>query len=406
MLKALWDKLSNPANWSVSDVVAVAAVVVAALVAIGGVIKWWSGRNKNGESHNQGISEQSQSSQSGGQRIQANNIEGGVHNYGHDTKELVEKLVVKSQEVGSLKSENEFLQQENDDLRRQQQEPDDLKRQLTEAIEALESFQERSTIGESTPAGVTNQQLNNAIARLHEGDTDAAEGILRPLAEAKKAKGEQENKEAAELYRHLGVFYFLHDTDKAMQAYQQSVELDPAEPEGWNRLGLLYKRLGRLEAAENAYQSVLRLGNQVKDKSTIAVAYGNLGNVYQIRGDLDAAEAMYKKSLEINEALGRKDGMASDYGNLGNVYQTRGDLDAAEAMYKKSLEINEALGRKEGMASDYGNLGNVYQIRGDLDAACENWSRAKDLFEEIGIPDKIELIESWMREADCPNSDV
>ena len=303
---------------------------------------------------------------------------------------------------------------------------------LTKAVTALARQSEEP----QAPPGV-----GDALLELAKGNTDAAEAIFQDTLDRKEAEGELSLKEAAEAARHLGALAFLHDTEKALAAYRKAVQLDPQNPVGWNQLGLLLRRIGDLDDAEDAYKKVLALGKSTDDRQFIAIAYGSLGIVYGIRGTLDRAEEMFLKSLEINEALGRKEGMATAYGNLGNLHQIRGELDRAEEMHRKSLEIEKALGRKVGMASDYGNLGivygirgeldraeemflksleidealgrkvgmasnygdlgNLYRIRGDMSAACGSWAKAKALFAEMGIPDKVQLVEGWIAAA-CP----
>ena len=112
------------------------------------------------------------------------------------------------------------------------------------------------------------------------------------------------------------------------------------------------------------------------DTADTAAAWGNLGLIYRKRGGLDRAEEMHQKSLAIEEKLGRQEGMASDYSNLGLIYEKRGELDRAEEMYQKALAINEKLGRQEGMAINYGNLGLIYKAREELDRAEEMYQKA------------------------------
>ena len=182
--------------------------------------------------------------------------------------------------------------------------------------------------------------IKEALKKLAEGNTQEAEAIFQTITDRKKA----DIQEAAAAYRHLGALAFLHDTQKALDAYRRATQLDPQNIEGWNQLGHLLKRTGQLEKAEAAYQRVLALSEKRNDQSWIAAAYGNLGILYQIRGELAQAEAMYQKSLALNEALGRKEGMANQYGNLGILYQIRGELAQAEAMYQKSLALFREIG--------------------------------------------------------------
>ena len=227
--------------------------------------------------------------------------------------------------------------------REELREKDEVIRALKEAVEALPK--------QKGPG------IREALRELKEGKPRAAETIFEQVLERKKR--EAASKEAAAAARHIGALAYLHDTNKALSAYAEAVELDPENPDGWNRLGLLQKRLGNLDVATQAFERVLALGNKVEDKGVIAMAYGNLGLVYRTRGDLAKAEECHLKALALNEELGRKEGMASDYGNLGSVYRIRGELAKAEEHYLKAVAIEEELGPKGGIADAYGNLGRV-----------------------------------------------
>ena len=194
--------------------------------------------------------------------------------------------------------------------------------------------------------GTTNatpSQIKAALEALQTGDAKKAAALFEKETE----RTELAAKEGAEAYRNLGALAFLDDTQKSLKAYRRATQLDPDNANGWNQLGHLLDRIGKLDEAINAYQTVLRLGQEHKNQEEIAVAYGNLGNVYQTRGDLDKAIEYYKKALEIGKELGNKERIAIQYGNLGNVYQTRGDLDKAIEYYNKGLQIDEELGVKK-----------------------------------------------------------
>ena len=206
--------------------------------------------------------------------------------------------------------------------------------------------------------------IQQAFDLLAQGNTAKAEEVFASIADEAKRKGKEANIKEAEALRHLGSLAFLHDTQKAFAAYQRSTELDPDNLDGWNNLGHLYRRIGELEKAENAYTTIQKLS-----------------------------------LLQLNRA-----GEAAAYGNLGIVYRIRGDLERAIEYYEKSLAIEKELGRKEGMASDYGNLGTVYQIRGDLERALKYWKQSLVLFQQLGAKDKIALVQSWIDEAEQKDS--
>ncbi|MDU9050850.1 MAG: tetratricopeptide repeat protein [Candidatus Electrothrix sp. Rat3] len=248
---------------------------------------------------------------------------------------------------------------------------------LTEAITAL------------SKTGASTASINDALRALEQGDTAKAQAIFAEVLRSKEAEGRQANKEAAAAARHLGALAYMNNPKEALVAYRKAVELDPDNADGWNQLGLLLRRTGELDKAEEAHRKVLALAEAHQDKKEQAVALGNLGNVYRTRGELDKAEEMYRKVLELDEALGNKESMAKAYGNLGVVYRIRGELDKAEDMYGKVLEIDEALGNKESMAKAYGNLGIVYKTRGEMDKAEEMYRKALELNEALGSKEGI-----------------
>ena len=132
---------------------------------------------------------------------------------------------------------------------------------------------------------------------------------------------------------------------KAEEYFARAIAVYP-EPNIVNDYGLFLVRIGALKKAEERIIQVMKTGEAIDDKHTLACAYGSLGILYTVRGDLKVAEEMYEKSLAIEEELGRKEGMAIDYGNLGILHETRGDLKSAEEMYKKSLAMFKSLGNK------------------------------------------------------------
>jgi len=228
--------------------------------------------------------------------------------------------------------------------------------------------------------------IDEALKLLSEGKPEEAEKIFELVALEAREKGQEAKqkwakKEAAAL-RHIGSLAFLHNTQKALDSYKRSTELDPDNMSGWNQLGHLYKRIGELENAESAYMTVLKLAGSGQENQ--AVAYGNLGLIYQTCGELDRAVEFHEKALAIDQELGRKEGMANQYGNLGLIYQTRGELDRAVEFLEKSLAINQELGRKEGMAIQYGNLGLIYRTRGELDRAVEFHEKALAINQVLG----------------------
>ncbi|MBT3350360.1 MAG: tetratricopeptide repeat protein [Nitrospinaceae bacterium] len=273
----------------------------------------------------------------------------------------VDKIVTKLIDVAG---ENRTLSSE---LTTQKRENESLK----EAIVALTEQQDMPGVAD-------------ALAHLEKGETAQAIQLFEETAQKKEAEGTTANKEAAEAYRHLGAIAFLSETQKALEAYKNVVRLDPNDPDGWNMLGALLLRLGKIDDAKNAIQTVMRLGEETEKKELIAVAYCNLGNIHETREELEDAEYYHLKALATFDQLCRKEGMAACYSNLGNIYLKQGHLDKAKDFCLKALTINKELGRKDGMAIQYGSLGLIHQTPGELEKAENYHLKALAIDEELG----------------------
>jgi tetratricopeptide (TPR) repeat protein len=235
----------------------------------------------------------------------------------------------------------------------------------------------------------TKSEVDAAFTALRNGDLSLALSLFEK--EDSIRDEEANDKLRAEIKRNIGALAFYNDTEKSRKAYLRATQLDPDNADGWNRLGLLLKRIGEIDKALSAYQTTLCLGQKNKDQRAIAAAYSNIGNIYYIIGNLDKANEYHNKSLKIHEILGENEGIAENYGNLGNTYYTLGDLDKADEYYKNSLRINTIIKHKKGMASDYGSLGNVYLIQGYLHKAIEYYNKALEIEENIGCKENIAI---------------
>jgi hypothetical protein len=142
--------------------------------------------------------------------------------------------------------------------------------------------------------------------------------------------------------------------------------------------------LGLLDAAIGFSERALEM--VPKGSANEAALLGNLGLIYRRRGELDRAEEAHQKSLAICEQMGDQRGISRQCGNLGLIYQARGELDRAEEMHRRGLEIDERVGNHQGMAGQYGSLGTICKKREDAAAARDYWIKARDLYQQAGMP--------------------
>jgi tetratricopeptide (TPR) repeat protein len=174
---------------------------------------------------------------------------------------------------------------------------------------------------------------------------------------------------AAELKKqkpdHPGVLLFLGNIytkmgryNLAIQAYQESLELDERNPEAHNNIGIVYRMEENLPAAVGALERAREIA---PDRADI---WYNLANIYKQMEEDEEAETYYRKALEIDPGLTRA------YNNLGNLYQTRGRNDEAEKYYTTGLEQDS-----NNPVLRY-NLGITYQAEERIPEAIEAYRHA------------------------------
>jgi len=190
----------------------------------------------------------------------------------------------------------------------------------------------------------------------------------------------------------------------------------PQSSRAHNNLGVLYKKMGFMDAAIQEYETAIKirpdyseahgnLGNAYMDKDVSVVdkliasaVHKNLAKAYADEGYFKGAIAEYKKSIAIspfNEIahfnLGvtyGKLGLTSNaeieyenalringnnphaHNNLGNIYEDKGLLEKALTEYKLSLSIDPT------SAITHNNVGNIYFKKEMLDEAILEYKLA------------------------------
>ena len=201
-----------------------------------------------------------------------------------------------------------------------------------------------------------------------------------------------------------------------LSLWSMTAKRSPQSSRAHNNLGVLYKKMGFMDAAIQEYNTAIQIkpdyseahgnlanvyidkGLSILDKQTLSKAHNNLAKAYIDEGHFKNAITEYKKSIEIspfNETahfnLGvtyGKLGLSSNaeieyenvirinnnnphaHNNLGNIYEDRGLLEKAMTEYKLSLSIDP------NSAITHNNMGNVYFKKGALDEAIFEYKTA------------------------------
>jgi len=212
--------------------------------------------------------------------------------------------------------------------------------------------------------------------------------------------------------RHLDALYNLAivcerlgQNDEAIQHYKQYLELAPNDPDAWTQLGLRYDAADRKADAQTAYEHAIAADPK------FGLAHHNLGVLLKEQGKLDAAQEQFETFVRLEEQAGRFDGDA--YYSLGTLYLARGRVKDAKLLLQKSIDsdpsvpyYNNAMGdvylaerkpddamvyyrkaieKDEKYAPAYSGMGDAYRQLGDTAKAADAYRKALELRKDYSL---------------------
>ena len=205
------------------------------------------------------------------------------------------------------------------------------------------------------------ENLKQQVSKIQEkinADTAAAEKA------AKEAKASQLFTEA----------FNEKDTSKAIELYNQAIDIKPDFSEAYNNRGLLKKEINDEECALQDYNKAIELNPNFAD------AYNNRGVLRKNMNDNKGALQDYNKAIELNPNY------ADAYNNRADFYLKMNDLDNALA------DVNHSIDLGGGYVS--------FITKGEIYIAMEKYSDAIELFTQA-LSYNEKGIESFEYRAKC-----
>lgn len=142
-----------------------------------------------------------------------------------------------------------------------------------------------------------------------------------------------------ELHYHLANAYAARQQwEKAARQYQKALDqpiLDTLKLGAYNNFGGLLQNLGDFERACQAFEIVLNID------PTFAPAYYNLGLIARAQNQPDRAIAAYQKAIALNPNY------AEAYQNLGVIYYKLGKLPESLEAFTQAVDLYERSQRQE-----------------------------------------------------------
>jgi len=136
------------------------------------------------------------------------------------------------------------------------------------------------------------------------------------------------------------------DYNEKIRLYKKALELAPDNPDAYNNLGIIYKKIKMYNLAIDSYKKALNIPGY----RTPEHAHNNLGVVYKEMERYDEAIEEFKKGVAI------KPSFAKAWNNLGMVYKKKGMFDKATECFEKAVKL------EPGYTQAAENLKNVWKL--------------------------------------------
>ena len=161
------------------------------------------------------------------------------------------------------------------------------------------------------------------------------------------------------------------------------------------QLGYVYERRGQLDKATDFAMKSLRLGEEIRDKKAIAIAYSDVSNLFWKQSKFETALEYGFKSLAVFEEIGITD---LDYNFtlyvMGNNYLALKDYEKAMNYFEHAIVIGERYGFYNNLSDVYISLVDLYAFLGEFDKATEAGVNAIKYAELL--TNKFMLMRSWL----------
>jgi len=153
------------------------------------------------------------------------------------------------------------------------------------------------------------------------------------------------------------VLMMLNRPEEAEKEFEVALKLDPEDPAIHHSLGTIYMNRGEYDKAQKSFETAL------KYDSDYAPAFEGMGILLYTKGDYEKAKERLITALNINSEL------TDASFNLGKLYMLNKEYDKAEKAF-------ETVVKNEFDSEAYTRLGTIHFIRKEYDEAKEDFEMA------------------------------
>ena len=256
---------------------------------------------------------------------------------------------------------------------------------LRKALEKYEKALELLPPQNDRPGAAVTLGLIGTVHYLL-GERQKALDAFQQQLQLWRAEGERQ-REVAESLHNIGTVYSaMGMTPKAIEFYEEAL---PLRRSGDNRaglattldnLGLAYLHAGEMQKASDYSNQALTLFRELNDRVGLANALNNIGGIHFTLGDYRKALEYFGQGLELRRALGQRPEESIALNNIGRVHDLLGEAQKALDYNHQALQIRRALGNRLMEAASINNIGLIYDWLGEKEKALEHYKQALELF--------------------------
>ncbi len=159
----------------------------------------------------------------------------------------------------------------------------------------------------------------------------------------------------------------------------------------YNRLGIVFYKLGDLSKSNDNFLEALRLVNIIDNDNLTNESrlMNNIANNYGELKQLELAIEYYKKSLTFKKQMLDSGSYSITLNNMALTYSTLQYYDSAYSVLKEALQIDLLLRDKVSAAYSYGSLGEIFLNEGKSDSATYYLEQSLSFFNKIPDTDYV-----------------
>lgn len=247
-------------------------------------------------------------------------------------------------------------------------------------------------------------EINNIFSRVynklgvnyfHRGDYDGA--ISYFMKTLKSIDSEQGELDKAHVFTNIGIIanilrgdhgVALENFNKAMKIYVKHKAIED-QARVYHNIGMIYSDRSEWLESIKAYESCLKLVNEVDSKQLRALTYLNMGKAFARQKKFKKSKQLADNALKLFKQMSDFLSIAEVYQIFGMVYGNEGDLGQAEKYLNDASDIFTKKDYPEGLAENYTTYGDIYQDFACFDKAREYYLKAVDVYKKIKIDGKV-----------------